>query len=124
MATKIVKRGSKFVRASVQGARQVQAQHRDPDKVAEALLKAEKAVYNMRGVGGYTQAWEWLGDMLRDATGLSGSFYQDAKLTELKDKLYKLDHELMNVTPYLNAAAKRIKKEHAENEKKKQERGY
>jgi hypothetical protein len=93
--------------------RLVQAQRRDPEAVAAALLKAEKSIYDMRGRGGFVQAWEWLWDMLRDATGLSGSFYQDPELTKLKDKLYALDHALMDAAPYMNAAARRIKKEHA-----------
>lgn len=101
------------------GAQTREAQHRDPNKVAEALLKAEKAMYELRGRGGFRDAWSWLGDMLRDATGFSGSFYQDKELTKLKDTLSKLDFEIGQAASSMNAAARRIKKEHAENEKNK-----
>lgn len=102
-----------------------QAEHRDPYKVADALSRGAKDIYKMRGgTPGFRDAWNWLGDMLRDATGLSGSFYKDKELTKLKDTLYKLDFELGQAATYMEAAAKRIKKEHAANEKKKKERGY
>jgi len=97
-----------------------QASHRDPNKVADALAKGAKGIYKMRGeTPGFRDAWSWLGDMLRDATGLSGSFYKDPQLTKLKDKLYKLDFELGQAATEMEVAAKRIKKEHAENERKK-----
>ncbi|NIT79651.1 MAG: hypothetical protein GWN58_33375 [Anaerolineae bacterium] len=108
-----------------EGTTEVRAEHRDPIKVADALLKGEKAIYKMRGErGAFVDASTWLGDMLRDATGLSGSFYKDKQLTELRDMLSKADQMLMRCTSFMNAQAKRIKKEHAENEKKKKERGY
>jgi len=97
-----------------------EAQHRDPNKVAEALLKGANGIYKLRGErGGFRDAWSWLGDMLQDASGLSGSFYQDKKLDSLKDELSKIDFDLGMVASGMQAAAKRIKKEHAENEKKK-----
>ena len=106
------------------GGREVRAEHRDPNKVAEALLKGEKAIYKLRGeYGGFQSTRIWLGDMLQDATGLSGSFYKDKELTALKETLYDLDHKLMRAASKMNEAARRIKKEHAENEKKKKEQG-
>lgn len=108
-----------------EGTTEVQAQHRDPNKVADALLKGEKAVYKMRGeAGSWTDSETWLSDMLRDATGLSGSFYKDKQLTELRDMLRKADQAIMRCTSFMNSQAKRIKKEHAADQKKKKERGY
>lgn len=68
--------------------KQAQQSHRDPNKVADALLKAEKDIYKMRGEhGGWVDASSWLGDMLNDAAGLSGSFYHDKELKKLKDDI-------------------------------------
>jgi len=103
------------------GSRRVRtAQHRDPEKVATALQKGAKGLYNARGTGGFRDAWSWLGEMLNDATGFSGSgFYHDKKLTELKDRLYKLDFEMGQAASSMEAAALQIKKQHKANQAKK-----
>ena len=105
---------SEMIRA---GAQKREAAHRDPKKVADALAKGAKGIYKMRGEnGGFRDAWNWLGEMLSDATGMSGSFYHDAPLTALKDKLYKLDFELGLAATEMEAAASRIKKDHKANQ--------
>jgi hypothetical protein len=93
--------------------------------VADALDKGAKAVYKMRGErGGFQDAGGWLGEMLSDATGLSGSFYQDKRFLEVKRKLQKIDFDIALAASEMEWVAKLLRKEHKENLKKEKARGY